>query len=90
MKHTGMIIGFLILVGCLALIGNALATDGFMIGRSVVSGGGQEATGGDFILLSTIGEPIASGVNMGTTHGFSSGFWWLSRFWLYLPLVLTN
>ena len=97
MKHTRTIsIGALIVISSLILIGglilaeNTLAANGFAIGRNVIGGGGQGATGGGFILNGTVGEPIASALNVGTSHGLSSGFWWPREFRIYLPLVLRN
>ena len=90
MKSTRIIIGLVVLIGCLVILGSALAADDYLIERSVISGGGQEASGGDFILHGTIGEPIANTFSLGATHGLSSGFWWVREFWLYLPIILIN
>ena len=90
MRRTIIRIGVLILVGCLVLVGNTLAANGYTIGRSVIGGGGQESAGDGFILNGTVGEPVASALNVGATHGLSSGFWWPREFQVYLPLVLRN
>lgn len=66
----------LILVCGLVLAGGALAANGFAIPRSVIGGGGQQSTGGGYILNGTVGEPIASNLSLEATHGLSSGFWW--------------
>lgn len=80
-------LGLLILICSLYLVGHALAGNGLAIGRSVIGGGGQEATGGGYILTGTIGEPVASELHMDTAHGLSAGFWWPRQFSIYLPLV---
>ncbi len=80
-------LGLLILICSLYLVGHALAANGFAIGRSVIGGGGEEATGGGYILTGTIGEPVASGMQLDTAYGLSSGFWWPRQFSIYLPLV---
>lgn len=90
MKHRKMILVLLILIGCLILVGNVLTANDYAIGRSIIGGGGQKATGGDFILNGTIGEPVASALNVGPAHGLMSGFWWSREFEVYLPLVMKD
>jgi hypothetical protein len=91
MRKAKIILGLLILVCGLVLAGSALAADGFAIPRSVIGGGGQQSTGGGYILNSTVGEPIASDLNVGAIHGLSSGFWWPSgEYAVYLPLVVRD
>ena len=81
----------LILVCGMVLAGSALAADGFAIPRSVIGGGGQQSTGGGYILDGTVGEPIASDLNVGAVHGLSSGYWWPpGEYAVYLPLVLRD
>jgi hypothetical protein len=90
MRKAKIILGLLIL-GCgLVLAGSVLAANGFAIPRSVIGGGGQQATGGGYILNGTVGEPIASGFDQGATYGASSGFWWPARYEVSLPLVLKD
>jgi hypothetical protein len=79
-----------VLVCSLVLAGGALAANGFAIPRSVIGGGGQQVTGGGYILNGTVGEPIASDLTDGATYGLSSGFWWPARYEVYLPLVLKD
>lgn len=82
--------GVVLLVTVIGLlgVGTVLAADSFVIGRSVIAGGGQEATGGDFILNGTIAEPIVGTLSLGATHGLSSGFWWPREYRVFLPLVV--
>jgi hypothetical protein len=80
-----------VLVCSLVLAGGALAANGFAIPRSVIGGGGQQVTGGGYILNGTVGEPIASDLTGGHTGpGLSSGFWWPPGYEVYLPLDLKN
>jgi hypothetical protein len=80
-----------VLVCSLVLAGGVLAATGFAIPRSVIGGGGQQVTGGGYILNGTVGEPIASDLTGGHTGpGLSSGFWWPPGYEVYLPLVLKN
>lgn len=86
-----ILIPLLVILACgLLLARSATAANGFAIPRSVIGGGGQRVTGGDYILNGTIGEPIASGFSQGTTYGSISGFWWPSGCRIYLPLVMRN
>jgi hypothetical protein len=81
--------GLLILVCSLALVGGVLASNGVAIERSVLGSGGEQVTDGSlYILNGTLGEPIASDLDLGTSYGLSSGFWWPPEFKVYLPLVL--
>ena len=78
-----------VLVCSLILAGSVLAANGFAIPRSVIGGGGQQSTGGVYILNGTVGEPIASGLYAGhASLDHSSGFWWSPAFEVYLPLVV--
>jgi hypothetical protein len=79
-----------VLACSLALAGGALAANGFAIPRSVIGGGGQQVTGGGYILNGTVGEPIASAPNVGASHGLGSGFWSPPRYGVYLPLVVND
>ena len=90
MRKAKVILGLLVLILSLMLAGSALAANGFAIPRSVIGGGGQQATGGGYILNSTIGEPIASDLTVGATYGLSSGFWWPREYKVYLPLVVRD
>ena len=87
MKYKKWIVVSLVLLSCLILVGNALTANGYLISRSVIAGGGQQASGDDFVLNGTIAEPIASDLSIGTTYGLRSGFWLNSNFQIYLPLV---
>jgi hypothetical protein len=80
----------IVLLCGLSLTGGVLAANGFAIPRSVIGGGGQLATGGGYVLDGTVGEPIASDLNIGPTYGSSSGFWWPRRCEVYLPLVVRD
>ena len=73
-----------------ATAANALVANGFAIWRHVIGGGGLRATGGNYILNGTVGEPIASGFTQGTTFDRISGFWWPPAYRIYLPLVMRN
>ena len=79
-----------VLACSLLVAGSVLAANGFTIPRSVIGGGGQQATGGGYVLHGTVGEPIASGFTQGATYGHSSGFWWPPGCRIYLPLVLRD
>jgi hypothetical protein len=81
----------LILLACvLFLAGSVLASNGVAIERSVIGGGGEEVTDGSlYILVGTLGEPVASVRD--TDYGLGSGFWWFGgESAIYLPLVLRN
>jgi hypothetical protein len=89
MTKKTLILAAAVLVCSLVLAGSVLAANGFAIPRSVIGGGGQQSTGGGYVLNSTVGEPIASGLTVGHTGlGHSSGFWWPPRYEIYLPLVI--
>lgn len=88
MAKKTLILVVAVLACGLLLVGSVLAANGFAIPRSVIGGGGQQATGGGYILNGTVGEPIASDLNVGASYGLSSGFWWPPRCGVYLPLVL--
>lgn len=47
----------------------------FTIMQSVVAGGGQNATGGNFSLDGTIGQSLAGGALTGEPFSITSGFW---------------
>lgn len=73
----------------LAVVGSVLGANGFAIPRSVIGGGGQQATGGGYVLNGTLGEPIAGELHVGPTYGLSPGFWHPTQARIiYLPLVL--
>jgi hypothetical protein len=88
MKYYKWIIIISLLIGCLILVGNALSANGYIIGRSVIGGGGREGSGGNFVLNGTIAEPIASNLEMEPSYGLSSGFWWETNYQIYLPMTL--
>ena len=89
MTKKTLILVAAVLVCSLILAGSVLAANGFAIPRSVIGGGGQQSTGGVYILNGTVGEPIASGLYAGhTSLDHSSGFWWSPVFEVYLPLVV--
>jgi hypothetical protein len=90
MPKKTLILVVAVLVCSLALAGGVLAANGFAIRRSVIGGGGQQLKGGGYVLNGTVGEPIASNLSVGATYGFSSGFWWLPRYEVYLPLMVKS
>ena len=91
MKKAQVLPGLLILVCSLALVGVVLATNGEVIERSVFGSGGEPVTDGSlYILNGTLGEPIASDLELGTSYGLSSGFWWHRYSKIYLPLVMRD
>jgi len=86
---TIAVVALCIAIGGLAVVGSVLAANGFTIPRSVIGGGGQEASGGGMVLNGTLGEPIASDLQVGPAYGLSSGFWQPAQArTIYLPLVL--
>jgi hypothetical protein len=90
MKKKAILVSLILVCG-LVLAGSALAADGFAIPRSVIGGGGQQSTGGGYILNGTMGEPIASDLSIGAAHGLSSGYWWAhGEYKVYLPLVVRD
>ena len=90
MKKKAILVSLILVCG-LVLAGSALAADGFAIPRSVIGGGGQQSTGGGYILNGTVGEPIASDLSLEAAHGLRSGYWWPSReYAVYLPLVVRD
>jgi hypothetical protein len=84
----------ILLVCGLFLVGSVLASNGEVVQRSVIGGGGEPVTDGSlYILNGTVGEPIAGAIAVGGNYGLSSGFWWphgSSESKVYLPLVLKN
>ena len=91
MKKAQVLLGLLILVCSLALVGVVLATNGEVIERSVFGSGGEPVTNGSlYILKGTLGEPIASDLELGTSYGLSSGFWWHRDSNIYRPLVMRD
>jgi hypothetical protein len=81
----------IVLVCSLFLLGSALASNGILIQRYVVSAGGEPVTDGSlFILNGTLGEPIASAIVLETGYGLSSGFWWPREYKVFLPLVVRD
>ncbi|MFN2270303.1 MAG: hypothetical protein ACK2US_05675 [Anaerolineae bacterium] len=90
MKKKAILVSLILVCG-LVLAGSALAADGFAIPRSVIGGGGQQSTGGGYILNGTVGEPIASDLSIEANHGLSSGYWWPpGEYAVYLPLVVRD
>jgi hypothetical protein len=88
-KKSTVIVVLIVLVCGLALVGGALAANGFAIRRSVIGGGGQKATGGEYVLDGTLGEPIAGELHVGPTYGLRPGYWHPGQAWtVYLPIVL--
>ena len=88
MRKTIVVVALLVTIGVLAVVGSVLAANGYLIRRSVVGGGGQRATGGGMVLNGTIGEPIASDLQVGPAYGISSGFWQPGQpQTVYLPIV---
>ena len=87
--RTITVVTLCIAIGGLAVVGSVLAANGFTVSRSVISGGGQQATGGGYVLNGTLGEPVASDLQVDHTYGLSSGFWQPAQArTIYLPLVL--
>ena len=74
MRKSKIIVVSTILVISLVLVVSTMAAGGYLIPRSVIGGGGLQAAGGGFILNGTVGEPIASNLNVGTTFGIVPGF----------------
>ncbi len=64
---------------------------GYILTRSVVSGGGGELTGGSYILAGLIGQPDA-GALTGGNYSFAGGFGrdTSGATHIYLPLVARN
>jgi hypothetical protein len=66
------------LFAALALASPALASQGpgsYAIVSDVISGGGQEVSGGGYTLNGTIGQSSAIGLSSGTTYSNHGGFW---------------
>jgi hypothetical protein len=81
----------IVLIGSLFLLGSALAANGIVVQRSVVSAGGERVTDGSlYVLNGTLGEPIASAIALQADLGLGSGFWWPRESKVYLPLVLRD
>lgn len=88
MRKYSVVIAVLILICVLALVGIVSAANGFVLGRSVIGGGGQEATGSGLVLIGTVSEPIAGDLHVGPSYGLRSGFWQPNPGWqVFLPLV---
>ena len=88
-EKTIAVVALCIAIGGLAVVGSVVAANGFAIPRSVIGGGGQEASGGGMVLNGTIAEPIASDLQVGPAYGLSSGFWQPAQArTIYLPLLL--
>ena len=47
----------------------------FQIAKSVIGGGGGQATGGTFVLDGTVAEPVSGVTSTGGTFELGSGFW---------------
>ena len=64
---------------------------GYDLTWSTIDGGGGTATGSDYAVAGTFGQPDA-GVMSGNAYTLSGGFWngptILAHFRIYLPLVL--
>lgn len=88
MRNYTVVIAVLILICTLALVGIVTAANGFVLGRSVIGGGGQEAAGGSYVINGTVSEPIAGELHIGPSYGLRSGFWQPNPGWqVFLPLV---
>lgn len=88
MRKETFTVALLIAICGLAVAGSVLAANGYLIRRSVIGGGGQEASGGGMVLNGTIAEPIASDLQVGAAYGLSSGFWQPGQDrTVYLPIV---
>lgn len=80
----------------LALVGVVLAQPA-VISRSVMGGGGEKVSAGNYVLNGTLSEPVASHLLPATNYGFCSGFWCGALVWwdgaegpVYLPIILKN
>jgi hypothetical protein len=92
MAKKKFIVLLILLVCGLFLAGSVLASNGVAIERSVIGGGGEEVTDGSlYILVGTLGEPVASAIVRDTDYSLGSGFWWSGgERRVYLPLLLRD
>ena len=77
MKRINRLGCLFILAFSASLAGTAPAQSGgsFQIEKSVIAGGGGQATGGAFVLNGTIGEHVSGTVSTGGSFALDSGFW---------------
>ncbi|MBN1875550.1 MAG: hypothetical protein JXA33_15095 [Anaerolineae bacterium] len=52
-----------------------VAADGFNLGWYVISGGGNASSSADYVLMGTLGQPVAS-VSNSTGFRLGGGFWY--------------
>ena len=69
------LIYFLFILTAFAVSVAAQSGGQFQIEKSVISAGGGQAVGGQFILDETIGEPVAGTTSSGGGFSLASGFW---------------
>ena len=87
------LIPIIVLLLVLLVVGNAIAQGGvapestFTLDRAVIGSGGLQASGGDFDLGATAGQP-AAGVLTGGDFSLNVGFWSADYYHLYLPLIM--
>lgn len=73
MKSIRLLLVVLVLAG---VVNAQIATGGdFALQKSVVAGGGVEASGGAFDIASTAGQTVAGGPKASYPFGIYSGFW---------------
>ncbi len=61
----------------------------YTLGASVVSSGATEASGGDYALRGTVGQPVV-GLTADATHHLWQGFWYARGALLPPPLIFAN
>ena len=85
LRKTGILAALAML---LLLTNAALAAYGYEISPWVIGGGGGHSEMGDYVLDSTVGQPVTGGVDA-TPYGLRAGFWCgAGEYRIYLPLVL--
>ncbi len=88
MRGIKALLATILLLGLIAA--GAVLAQPAAVGRSVVGGGGERVSAGNYVLNGTVGEPIVSDLVIAAGYGLSSGFWWPREYKIYLPLVLRD
>lgn len=83
-----LLVGLLVVLVAVSIAG-AQTSASFDLSWYVMAGGGSPADSAPYAMNGTLGQGIV-GISDGTGLQMSSGYWYVSRHRVYLPLVFRN